>query len=454
MSRRALLLLLAWLSAPWPRAGAQTVPDAWLLGPPPVEFVLDNGLRVVAQHHGEAPISVVQLLVGGGDGDDPAGMAGLAYLTARLCLEVGEADRLRRLVDFGSSFSLDVGGDGIRVTIRALSPHLDATLDVLVSMLGEPLLSDVRVDGIKGFMRALQRQEGDDAFSLMAKTAAAAFYDRPAYGASRFGTEESLRRIGRRDIQAFHRAHFAAGNVTAFVASDLDADRLRPILARRLGRLPAGPRLAAAPAKVLRPGSGSRSLERRTSQSLVAVVAALPPPTAANLAAATLFESWLGQGVGSRLWSLRSRAGLAYGLGAELWPNRGGMLLGVFLRTQGERLPEARAELEKLLRQVRQEGIDEAGLAAAKAYARSVHWRRNESRERRAAFLSFLEEVGLSWRLAGDFAAALERVSLAEFNALVGSALDPERWLRIEIGPGAGAGEDKGGERDEGGKAE
>ena len=67
----------------------------------------------------------------------------------------------------------------------------------------------------------------------------------------------------------------------------------------------------------------------------------MPPPSAANLAAATLFESWLGHGVGSRLWPLRSRAGLAYGLGAELWPNRGGMLLGVFLRTQGERLPEA-----------------------------------------------------------------------------------------------------------------
>lgn len=453
MSRRTLLLL-AMLSALWRPAAAETAADPWRLGPPPDEFVLDNGLRVVAQRVEDEPITVVQLLVGGGDRDDPPGMPGLAYLTARLCLEVSEAERLRQLVDFGSSFSLDVGGDGIRLTIRALSPHLDATLDAVVSMLAAPLLSDVRIDGIKGFMRALQKQEGDDAFSIMAKTAAAAFYDRPAYGASRFGTEESLRRIGRRDIQEFHRAHFAAGNMAAFVASDLGADRLRPILDRRLGRLAAGPRLAAAPPATLRPGDGQRRLERRTSQSLVAVVAALPPPSAANLAAATLFESWLGHGVGSRLWSLRSRAGLAYGLGAELWPNRGGMLLGVFLRTQGERLPEARAELERLLRQIREEGIDEAGLAAAKTYARSRHWRQNELRERRAAFLAFFEEAGLSWRLAGDFAAALERVRLEEFNSLARSALDPGGWLRMEIGPATGTGEEKGRAREEGGKAE
>jgi len=435
MMRRLLLLALmpALLAAAAPEK-----PPPWRLGPPPAEFVLGNGLRVVAQRDDPLPITVVQLWIGGGDRDDPRDKPGLAYLTARLCLEVTQANMLQRLVDFGSSFSLDVGGDGILVTVRSLSRHLDATLDVLAAMLNEPLFTDVRIDGVKGLMRSLQKQEGDDAFSLLGKAAAKAFYDRPAYGASRFGSEESLRRIGRRDIQEFHRAHYAAGNMVAFVASDLGAEELRPLLERRLGRLPAGPRLDVRLPEAVTPQDRGLKLERRTSQSLVAVVASLPPPAAGTLAAAVLLESWLGRGIGSRLWALRSRAGLAYGLGTELWPNRGGMLFGVYLRTESGRLDEARTALEKLLLEVREQGIDEAGLAAAKAYARAVHWRQNESRERRAAFLAFLEGAGQPWRLAGDFAVALDGVGVEEFNSLVRSALDPEGWLRIEIGPAAG----------------
>ena len=73
-------------------------------------------------------------------------------------------------------------------------------------MISEPLVSDLRVDGIKDLMRHLQKAESDDPDSLMRKTRAGFFYDAAAYGAARFGDEASLARIGRKDIQAFFRA--------------------------------------------------------------------------------------------------------------------------------------------------------------------------------------------------------------------------------------------------------
>ncbi len=434
MTRRALLLFVLLPALALAQAGPADA-GSWRLGELPREFTLDNGLRVILQRDPAAPITVVQLLVRGGDRDDPAGKAGLAYLTARLCLEVSGQTMLRQLVDLGSSFSLDVGGDYSLVTVRSLSRHLDPTLDVLVGMMCEPLFSDLRVDGIKEFMRSLQKQENDNAVNLMRKTVAASFFALPAYGAALFGSEESLRRIGKRDIQEFFRAHYVAGNMAAFIASDLGEDELRPLLARRLGRFAAGPRVESPPLAPSRPEPMRLALERQAAQALVSISLALPPLAADDLAAAMLLESWLGKGIGSRLWSLRSREGLAYSLSAELQPNRDGMLLSVYLMTDERRLAAARAELERLLREVQAQGIGAAELSAAKAYARAVFWRQNESRERRAAFLAFLEGAGLSWRLAGDFAGCLEKIGLEEFNSRLRGWLAPERWFWLSIGP-------------------
>ncbi len=441
MSRRlaalAALLAASGLLAPAADAG-------WALGSEPASFVLDNGMEVVLQRDGSAPITVVQLLVRGGDGDDPAGLNGLAYLASRLSLEVTDGDKLQQLIDMGSSFSLDVGGDYALITIRSLSRHLNETLAVLTAMVSEPLFSDLRVGGIKEHMEFLRKLEEDDPVDLMRKTVAASFYDRPACGAARYGTKESLGRLGRRDVQAFHRGRYVGGNMAAFVVSDLAAEELRPLLARPLGRFAAGPRAEPLPLAPARPAQAEMALERKTAQALVSVSTPLPPLSDANFPLAWLLESWLGKGSGSRLWRLRGRNGLAYGLNAELRPHRRGMLLSAYVLSGANRRAEARAELAQLLREAAANGAGAAELESAKAFACAEFRRAGETRERRAALLALFEGCGVSWRRAGDFEARLRGIGLDEFNDFLKAALAPERWLQLDIGPAAGTGEEKG----------
>jgi zinc protease len=337
-------------------------------------------------------------------------------------------------MDFGSSFSLSVMGDYSLVTIRSLSRHLDATLDILAGMMNEPLISDLRVGALKDHMRYLQKMESDDPDALMAKTLAATYFGASGYGAARYGDEASLARIGRKEIQSFFRSHYVAGNMVAVVISDLDEEIIKPLITRRLGKFPAGERLPSQPLPPRRPPP-ALAVERQTAQALISLSVLLPELNADNFLLAALLESWLGKGIGSRLWPLRSRGHLAYGLNAELQPNRGAMLLNVYMKTEAGRSPEARSELERLLKAVGGEGIDAAGLASAKAYARADYWRENEGRERRAATLAFLEGAGLSWRLAGEFAERLEKVGLEEFNDFLRAWLAPERWFSLMIGP-------------------
>ncbi|HUU04759.1 MAG TPA: pitrilysin family protein [Patescibacteria group bacterium] len=426
--------LLFWFAG---MAGMAAEEIPWQLGREPEAYALGNDLSVILQKDDAAAITAVQLLVRGGDRDDPAGLSGLAYLTARLSLEIPDQSKLQQLMDFGSSFSLAVGGDYTLLSVRSLSRHLDATLAIISAILVKPLFSDLRIDAIKELMRHLQKREMDDPTNLMRLTLARTFFANSAYGAARFGSETSLAEIGKKDIQAFFRSHYVAGNMTAVVISDLDADVIKPILNRHLGVIPTGPRLPFKPAG-LRPLPSQRlTLGRQSAQAHLSLSVLLPEATPDHFIMAALLETWLGKGIGSRLWSLRSRDDLAYGLNAELRPNREAMLLSVYLQTDNRRSPQALKELMQLMQTVHDTGSDEAELAAAKAYARADFWRENETREHRAATLAFLEGSGLSYRLAGDFSERLEKISLEEFNRALRAWLAPERWFVLHIGPAA-----------------
>ena len=419
-----------------PALGAES---PWRLGRPPRALTLDNGLSVVLQKDESAAITVMQLRIGSGDRDDPDGLGGLAYLAARLSLEITDQVQLQRLMDFGSSFSLSVGGDQTLITLRSLSRHLEPTLAVLADMLGDPLFSDLRISGVKKLMSHMQKMEMDDPVDCMRKTLAAAFYGNAGYGAARFGDEASLGRIGRKDIQSFYRSHFVAGNMIAVIVSDLDEAQVMPLLAHSLGGLPAGMRPPPRPFSLRPPPHPAQAIERQTGQVLISRSTLLPALSADSLVQASLLENWLGKGVGSRLWSLRSQGELAYGLHAELQPNREAMLLNVYLQTDRKRSGEAEAELERLLRAVADSGIGSEELMAAKAHALADFWRENEGRERRAATLAFLQGGGLSHRFAGDFAERLDAVTLERFNAFIRDWLAPERWFSLRIGSEAGS---------------
>lgn len=418
----------------WP-AGIEADEPLWRLGREPQNYRLDNGLTVVWQKDDTVANTVVLLLVRGGDRDDPPGKPGLAYLTGRLALEIPDQTKLQQLMGFGSSFSLAVGGDYALISIRSLSRCLEPTLAIMTKILNNPLFSDLRIDGVKDLMRHLQKMETDNPTEFMRKTLGRSFYGAAAYRAALFGDEASLARIGKKDIQSFFRSHYVAGNMAAVIISDLGEEIIKPLIAGSLGSLPTGPELPSQPVSVRKPELPRLTLERQAEQTHISISVLLPELSADRFVLAQLLETWLGKGIGSRLWPLRSQSDLTYGVNTELAPNKEGMLLSIYLQTDSRRSAAAQAELERLLLTVVENGVSEAELATAKAYARADFWRENENRERRAATLAFLEGSGLSYRLAGDFTERLEKIGLAEFNRALRAWLAPERWFSLHIGP-------------------
>jgi predicted Zn-dependent peptidase len=416
-------------------AGVRGQDGQWRLGREPRRLVLANGLTVISQTDEACANSVLQLFVRGGSRDDPGGGSGLAYLTMRLALEIPDQTKLRKLMDFGSSFSLHVGEDYSLITIRALSRNLGPTLEILTAIFSQPLFSGLRIDGIKEQMRYLQKKEADDPAALMRALSAESFFGSVGYGARLFGNEASLAAIGKKDVQAFFNTHFVAANMAAVIISDLDPSSLEPMLERFLGSLPAGEKLPPRPQQEGRAAGPVVTTARQSAQTLVAYAVLLPALDVENFLLASLLESWLGKGIGCKLWPLREQSDLTYGVNADVQPLQDAMLLTVYLRTGSSRADEAQKNLLRILNGLYETGVGEEELSASRAYAQADFWRENESRERRAANLAFMEGMGLSYRLGGDFHARLGAIRPERMNRFIREWLAPARWLGFRIGP-------------------
>ena len=416
-------------------AGMGAQDGSWQLGREPQRFVLENGLAVILQNDAAAANSVVQLFVRGGSRDDPAGGSGLAYLTMRLALEIPDQTKLSQLMEFGSSFSLHVGEDYSLITLRALSRHVQPTLEILTAIFREPLFSGLRIDGIKAQMLHLQKKMTDDPNALMRTLTAGNFFGLSGYGGKLFGDEASLAALSKKDIQAFFDAHFTAANMVAVVISDLDVAALKPLLGRLLGRLAAGREAVPAPLPPAKAEKAALTVPRQSAQTHIAGAVLLPALTAENYLMASLLETWLGKGIGCKLWPLRDQSDLTYGVNAEVLPLKEAMLLTVYMKTGYPRADEAQKNLLEILGAVHETGISADELSTAKAYALADFWRQNEARERRAATLAFMEGMGLSYRLAGNFTARLGAITCDEMNRFIRNWLAPPNWFLLRIGP-------------------
>lgn len=399
---------------------------------------LDNGLTLVTQQDGASAVTVFEILIRGGQRADPAGLEGLAYLTTRLSLEIPDMSKVQELMEKSSRYLMAAKGDYSVIHIECLSEFLEDTLAVFTEILKDPLFSGVRINGAKDYIDNQRKIESDDNLNLGHLVHLRTFLGRLGCGGSVFGTEESLKKIKGRDIEAFYADRFAPSNLTVLAVSDLDDERLAGLLKKFFGgfsRVKSEKRFMVREPEISAEKAPVTVLEKDTRQALVSLGFALPPATPRNYALSALLEGLLGKGPGSLLWPLRTEMKLAYNVNAQTTLVKDGGILEAFLETDALKTETARDALKNTLADLHQKGISGEVLEETKIFVRSNFLRSNETKDRRISTICYFEALGLGSEYYETYLTELSAVTAEEFNRYIKDVLDPDKSALVIVGP-------------------
>jgi zinc protease len=241
---------LDWTAPPEPAAEAPYTPPAARA------FTLENGLEVVVVENRRLPLVSLRLVNRrGGALYDPAGLAGLAGLTADL-LDEGAgrwtalelADELQRL---GARLHTSAGREAATISMETLSATLEPSLAILAAVAATPRLSREDFERVKRDRASAIVLRRDQPVSVAALVLDGILFEGHPYGRPVLGHEATLEAITQQAVRRFYRDHYAPANMVLVVAGDVDTDALRPALEATLGAWRArggkAPRIAPAP---------------------------------------------------------------------------------------------------------------------------------------------------------------------------------------------------------------
>jgi predicted Zn-dependent peptidase len=401
----------------------------------PEEEFLSNGLKLVYQKDASSAITVLQILVWGGKGAEPEGKDGLAYLTARLALEIPDRGKIQNMMIQASRTSMRSYGDYSLINIRCLSEHLEETLRITTQIMLKPLFSGLRIDSIKKQMIYQRKRQEDDSINVGHNALLAELFANTSLAGSVLGSEESLKAIKKKDIKNYYKNYFMAENMAVVVISDLGKESLIGILEEYFAKFPSGEQPTSKPSSLTIPEEKKVFIEKDSKQCFISLAFPLPKITRKNFILAQIVENYLGKGVGSRLWALRYREKLAYNVNSRATQMKDGGILEAYLETDKEKKEVSLEALKNVLSDLFEKGITEEELEVAKIYTKASFLRNNETKETRARNLASYEALGLGYEFLSGFFLEIDAIGLDEMNTYINDVLHPEKALEVVIGP-------------------
>jgi len=193
--------------------------------PKPVEKTLANGLRVIVIEKKGIPLVAARLLIRNGGEADPTNLPGLADTTASLLTKgttTRSAEEIARGVEaLGATLDTGAAWDDSSADLDVLSSKLQRAMAFLADVVGHPTFKQEEIDRLRqrnvDALTVAMRQPG----RLANFVAAHVIFGAGPYGHNLGGTPESLARIKRNDIVAFHREYYRPDNAILVIGGDI-----------------------------------------------------------------------------------------------------------------------------------------------------------------------------------------------------------------------------------------
>lgn len=410
----------------------------------PVRAVLDNGAVLLVQENGSAPAVTINATVLAGSMYDPAGLPGLAYMTGRV-IDRGTGRRsaqvLAEELDWrGVSLKAGTTRHCMMVSCTCLAEDFSDVLALVIDILRRPVFPAEEFARRRAETITRLRQDDDNPGVRATVALSTLLYgaDHP-YGRPAKGTVETIERIERDQLVAFHAQHVRPSVLSLAIVGDVAAqlaiERAHAQLDDWTGA-PAGSIVVPAPFPA--PTRRETFIEMPgKSQSDISYGFTTTSRFDPRYYAYWMMNNILGQfGLGGRLAeNIRERQGMAYYAFSAFDPNVGEGPLIVRAGVDPRNVERAIRAIDHEVRQLGAEGPTGVEMDETRESLIGSIPRMFETNESIATFLQASEQFGLGLDYDQRLPAVLQAVTIEEVRAAAAEVLVPERAAVAVAGP-------------------
>ena len=418
---------------------------ATALGPAVTQETLPNGATLLVSEQHNLPLVLVRVVLDAGARRDPTEHGGLANLTAALLTEgttTRSAETIKESIDFiGASLGANADQDYAVLSLQVLRKDLNTGLDLLADVLLRPALRAEELTRQREAVLASIRADEDDPTTVAQKAFQQALYGATPYGHPVEGTETSVARLTRADVQQFYRQFYGPGGAAIVIVGDLTVDEARNALTRALGNW-----RGAAPAPVVyppvtEPPPSTLRIDRPVTQAgivLGQLGIARDNPDFEQIAVMNYILG--GGGFSSRLMdNIRTQAGLAYSVSSLFAASKSPGPFEIVMQTKTASVADAIARARQQVEAIRTAAVSDAELQEAKRYLTGSYPLRLDSNGKIADFIAQTWFYGLGTNYADIYIQRVNAVTAEDVLHVAQTYLHPERFLEVVVTNAAGA---------------
>ena len=197
--------------------------------PIPHRAKLSNGLDVMLVEKAGLPMVAFGLLLRAGAETDPAGMSGLAHMTASMLPEGTSNRSSQEIADemefLGSQLGSGTAREHVMLSTETLTSHWVEALEIMADVATNPTFVPEELERVRRELLTDLKRVGDSPVSIASRASHALLFGPDTkYGHPLSGTETSVETMSRDDLVGHFASHYGPQTATLIVVGDLTED--------------------------------------------------------------------------------------------------------------------------------------------------------------------------------------------------------------------------------------
>jgi zinc protease len=409
----------------------------------PETFTLPNGFRVLLLSDHSSPTVTLNGNIQAGNGLDLLTKPGVASLTAETIMggtDVHDALALaKRLEDRGAGLDFSAFREGVEVEGHALAADLPLLLRTLAEVLQQAAFPDSELELSRKQIISSLHMELDDPARLGRRTLQQKLYA-PEHPFHVFPSIETMQGITREDIKSFYHQRYTPEHTVLALVGDFDIPQVQAQIHELFGNW----KTAVAESTLQVPPTALPAATHRIQISLPGKSQSVTYMGYPGIdrrdtryhAAMVLNQILGGDTLSSRLGAeIRDRQGLTYGIYSYF---AAGQIAGPFvieMQTAPEDTEQAVNSTIALLQHLRQNGISEAELSAAKRSIVNSYPVELANPDAVVHRMLINAVDGFNPEEIRDFPLKIESVSMEQIDQVIQELILPDHLLIVTVGP-------------------